>query len=385
MQSLGINPYSTTPMTQSGQQLPGQDRPTTQIAAQSTTAKAAQAKPVIYPTPLRIRPIDDPIKWLKLIEGNKAVAIGVLYQQVIKQLQQNRYSDNNQNPLKPLLDICQKDPARLLLVINYGKNLSEKNRDRQDLKLLNKIEVQLQSKYGAQINGGLNTAKALSLYSSDGELLQNLRNTYYSTIIGKRSVNALFNAMVDLLGEPQLATGMAVMQKALNDDLMGSYPSVAPTPQLNALLSDSAIVQQLTGLFGLCRDLLEKVNRHICPTSLEDADLTRRVVNMTTSSFYLRELQRLNVDTVGDQPDKQLVFLNYFYPLVKQLPGLLWADLQQRNNTLMSILRFMDQQTLSNGDYQYRHSADDKDRQAVNAKLTLQAGVPVITTQRGNQ
>lgn len=371
MQSITpINHLSVTPLLNEST---AKEQTKTAETAQ-TTPQTKPTKAIIHQPPIRIRPIDDPIKWLKLLEGTPSVAINELFQKVLQLLQQNRFEKLD---LQPLLAICKNDPARLAVVLRYGKNRLRQNGSRRDQSLIDDAAEKLEQDQASQINGGLNTAAAMAMYTSDGELLQDLRNTYYNTIIGKRSVNALFNAMVDLLGETQLPAAMVLMQKALNDDLMSGYPSIAPTPQLNALMTDSAIVASLTGLFGLSRDLLNKINRFIGPSKLEATELTRRMVILTTSSFYLRELQRLNTDAVGDDPLKQLVFLNYFYPLMKRLPDILWSDQQQRNNTLLSMLRFMDQQTQACGDYRFK-TDKNKSQQTIKAKLTMQAGVPVV-------
>ena len=295
----------------------------------------------------------------------------------IKKLLARLRENVDPSTLADLLAMCDDDPARLATVLSYGKAQSRKQRARLDSMLIDEVNQLLEADHGDKINAGLNTAKAMSLYTTDGDLLQELRNTYYTNIIGKRSINALFNAMVDLLGESELATSMVVMQKALTDDLLSSYPSTRPTPQITALMSDASLVTSLSGLFGLCRDLHKKVNQVISAMGITTTELTRRVVNMTTSSFYLRELQRLNTDCIGQDPLKQLVFLNYFFPMLKKLPDILWPDIQQRNNTLLSVLRYMDQQTRSVGDFQFVNTAD-KQQQAVKNKLVMQAGVPVI-------
>lgn len=350
-----------------------------QTTALQTADSVKHAPAIIHNPPLKIRPVDDPITWLKLIEGNKSVAINTLCRSVL-QILRERAMQPTKGCLPALLAACNNDPARLAIVLQHAKTLCEKNQLRQDSQRVAEATAALEEESGPEINAGLNTAQAFAMYTSDNELLQQIRRVYYNSIISKRSLNALFNAMTELVGEQNMQKGMAVMQKALNEDLLSAYPSGKVTPQLSALMSDAALIKHLNGLFTLCRDFLKKIQQFVAPTTMQTHQLTTRVVNMTTSSFYLRELQRLNQDIVGNEPKHQVVFLNYYYALLKRLPNVLWNDLQQRNNTLVSILRFMEQLTMTSGDFQYSVDAE-KSQEAIKNKLVMQAGVPTLQTE----
>lgn len=344
---------------------------------------AVSAKPEILDPPLRIRPIDNPIKWLSLIEGRKGVAINTLYRRLQKVLKK-QVQNQPEAYLDELLACCDHDPVRLAVTLSHGVTLCERAQQKQEQYQLQQVQSALEEAYTGQINAGLNTAETFALYSQDGELRQQLRYTYYASIVGKRSINALFSAMTNLLGEARLATGMMLMQKALNEDLNSGFPSSKVTPQLSALMADAAIVNKLINLLSISRDFLSKISRFVEPTQMTEADFTQRVVNMTTSSFYLRELQRLTQDAVGALPQKQVVFLNHYYALLKRLPDVLWASIQQRNNTLVSVLRYMDELTFSAGDTP-QPSHEDENTEAVKSKLVMQAGIPVIESAKGER
>lgn len=344
--------------------------------ASQATQSVSHTPAIIHNPPIKIRPIDDPMAWLKLIEGDKSVAINMLFRQVL-QIMRERAMESAKLCLPALLKVCRDDPARLAIVLRHGKSLCTKNNAKQDMARIEEATEALEEERGDEVNGGLNTAQAFAMYTQDNELLQQIRNTYYNTIISKRSLNALFNAMADLVGDDNMQKGMAVMQKALNDDLLSAYPSGKVTPQLSAIMVDAGLVNQLISLFSVSEDFIRKVQQFVAPTLMTAPEFTRRVVNMTTSSFYLRELQRLNADVVGNDQQKQVVFVNYYYALLKRLPNVLWTDMQTRNNTLVSILRFMEQLTMTIGDYKYRVDAE-KSQDAVKKKLIMQAGVPTI-------
>ena len=328
--------------------------------------------------PLKIRPIDDPHKWITLLQGGKTKEIASPLNRTSLWLKE-QLNISSKAELKLLLAKNNNDPALTAVVLKKLRISKTALRDKPQLRLIDKLSEELESEHGDEINAGLNTAEQLLKFSQDPDMLQQIRTVYYTTVVKNRSVNALFNAMTDLLGEAHFREGMSIMQKALTEDLMSAYPSTKLNAQLSMLMRDATIVNKLTNLFSICQHFLKNIGRLISPCKMTDVDFMRRVVNMTTSSFYLRELQRLNLDIVGENPKHQLIFLNYYYSLLKRLPDVLWTDLQQRNNSLLNVLRYMDQLTLATGDYQLQASEDNA-TEALKTRLLIQAGIPITVT-----
>ena len=277
-------------------------------------------------------------KWMQLLDGTKPQAITALSKRAQEELARG-------GGTKALLDMCNGDPARAALVLQHGQKLASQEGRTEDKQRMSDCERNLLKEYGPQVNGGLNTAKALIKYTQDPSLLQQLRNVYYKSIIKKRSLSNLCTSLVDLLGEDGLMAGLRTMQRALADDLKSAHPSIATTPQLQALVSDLGMSQKLAGVASESQNLLKRMKKKVTLQKMTPLELTRRIIGMTTSQLYIGELRRLNDDTVGQKRPDRLLFMNALLPMIKGLPMALWADTKNRNSAIKSMLRYMDDET----------------------------------------
>ncbi|OMH25640.1 type III secretion system gatekeeper subunit SctW [Motiliproteus sp. MSK22-1] len=284
------------------------------------------------------RRVEEAKKWMQLLDGSRPQAIDALSKRAQQELARG-------GGTKALLDICNGDPARAALVLQHGQKLASQEGRPDDKQRMVECEKNLIREYGPQINGGLNTAKALIKYTQDPSLLQQLRNVYYKSIIKKRSLSNLCASLVDLLGEDGLMAGLRTMQRALADDLKSAQPSINSTPQLQALVSDLGMSQKLAGVVTESRHLLERMRKKVMLQQMTPLELTRRIIAMTTSQLYIGELRRLNEDTVGQKRPDRLLFMNALLPVIKRLPIALWADTKHRSSAITSMLRYMDDET----------------------------------------
>lgn len=246
--------------------------------------------------------------------------------------------------LDAFLSAAKGDPTKADILLQHATHSARTSGDKTLLDTLSSISQELNEAHGQDILAGINTAKALAMFSKDPLQLQNMRTLYYRNIVGQGSLAAIFDTLLSQFDEKHFAQGIHTLIRALTDDLSATFPSTS-SPKLKALLKDLTASQQLSNILNTSRELLDRLSARNVTSEMSAPRLTRRLVEFTQSSLYPREVKSLSDDTVGPSPLEHVKFLNALYPLVKEMPLALWRDGESRRSALQLILRMMTEYT----------------------------------------
>lgn len=283
--------------------------------------------------------VDQADKWLQLLEGKKQQRMDNLSQSLQQQIKGG-------GGLESLLLIADNDPAKASLILQHTLEKSEASADtKENQQSLRNVEKALIKLYGPQIHAGLNTAKSFFSYTQNPQLLHQLRNLYYRSVVKKRTLNDLYESVLDLLGEDELLPGLRLMQRALAADLGGAKPSIDFTPQFRMLIGDLSLTQKLAGLTKDSQLLVQGLKRRLEDVNMSSTELTKKVLTIAATQVYILELKRLNQEVVGEKRSAHVIFMNELLKLLKQLPSVLWLEKNNREISINAMLRYMQTET----------------------------------------
>lgn len=78
----------------------------------------------------------------------------------------------------------------------------------------------------------------------------------------------------------------------------------------------------------------------------EAVNLMKTILTMTSGSIFSNDLHRIATEYAGNDPEKKLIFLNYFYIFIKSLPQALWNNAKGRVTGLETMLAHMENETI---------------------------------------
>lgn len=78
----------------------------------------------------------------------------------------------------------------------------------------------------------------------------------------------------------------------------------------------------------------------------EAISLMKTILTMTGGSIFSNDLHRIATEFAGNNPDKKIIFLNYFYGFIKSLPQALWSNSKSRMTGLETMLAHMENETI---------------------------------------
>ncbi|RWR00979.1 hypothetical protein ED28_16145 [[Pantoea] beijingensis] len=215
----------------------------------------------------------------------------------------------------------------------------EKAQKKQDSAAVEKIQLALatlSSKFGEQIVAGVNTAAAISLFSTQPEQKQAMRQIYYNSVIGQQSSGAIFDALLDKFGKEGFVPALRTLQRALADDIAAFAPSMTPVA-LRKVLNGLNDTRTITHTMAAVDTLLQRLNNKYPHISLDGSQLTRRLLNLTQNGFKPQDIANLGLEVVGQQPHHQSVFFNQLLSLLQKLPATLWREEKNRGGALAML------------------------------------------------
>lgn len=253
------------------------------------------------------------------------------------------------NPsVERLLDLTGGDPARTHVVLQYVTVQAQAEVRKDDAERSIRFQQQVRERYAPQIQAGMNIALALKKAGGDPALRQALRALYYNSVVMRQSLTTLLQALVGLLDEEGLSSGLSMMSRALADDIAAHRPSV-PTHKLRTLLIGLQNCSQLGSILNSCRLFIQQLP--VGEIQLEQAAVTllQRLLTYANAGIDLSDTQSLGREFGGENLSSQLAALNRIYPLIQRLPLAVWSDPNSRQGTLQVFLSLMGEQTQSEG------------------------------------
>lgn len=228
------------------------------------------------------------------------------------------------------------DPAVADTLLRMSLEKAQKSQDSAAIESIQQALASLGSKFGEQIAAGVNTAAAISLFTTQPEQKQAMRQIYYNSVIGQQSSGSIFDALLDKFGKEGFMPALRTLQRALADDIAALAPSMTPVA-LRKVLSGLNDTRSITHTMAAVDTLLQRMNSKYPHISLDGSQLTRRLLNLTQNGFYARDLTNLGQEVAGSQPQHQSVFFNQLLPLLQQLPATLWRDDKNRGSALTML------------------------------------------------
>lgn len=236
-----------------------------------------------------------------------------------------------------LLELAGGDPARAFVVLKHVAAQADTEVRPSEAAMARSAIARLEVRFKGEIQAGLNIALALQVASDDPQERQALRSLYYASVVTRQSLAAMMQALLGVYGPEQFAAGLKVMRRALADDIAAQVSSVS-TALLRTLLIGLKSCGQLSGVLVNCQALVQRLGLE------QDAvSLLQRLLGYANSGIAASEVPRLVADLGGNQPPRELTFLNAIYPLVQQLPLALWPDGRVRQDALHYFLVVMDE------------------------------------------
>ncbi|QYM95768.1 YopN family type III secretion system gatekeeper subunit [Dickeya ananatis] len=235
-----------------------------------------------------------------------------------------------------ILQAAGGDAARSDIVLRHVLSQAQQQQDAALTQAASQSLTQLQQEKGPEVRAGLNTAAAISLFSTDPNQKQALRELYYQRIVHQQSPAALLDALLERFDAQHFAAGLRTLQRALAADIASLAPSISKTA-LSRMLSNLNDSRQLSHTLSASQSLLARLASRMPECTLNAVELTRRLIGLSGNGAYARDLHNLGREVAGQDRQRQLLFFNGLLPLVNDLPHPLWRDAKNRLTALQLI------------------------------------------------
>ncbi|UPT55862.1 type III secretion system gatekeeper subunit SctW [Dickeya zeae] len=235
-----------------------------------------------------------------------------------------------------ILQAAGGDAARSDIVLRHVLSQAQQQQDAALTQAASQSLTQLQQEKGPEVRAGLNTAAAISLFSTDPNQKQALRELYYQRIVHQQSPAALLDALLERFDAQHFAAGLRTLQRALAADIASLAPSISK-PVLSRMLSNLNDSRQLSHTLSASQSLLARLASRMPECTLGAVELTRRLIGLSGNGAYARDLHNLGREVAGQDRQRQLLFFNGLLPLVNDLPHPLWRDAKNRLTALQLI------------------------------------------------
>lgn len=235
-----------------------------------------------------------------------------------------------------ILHAAGGDAARSDIVLRHVLSQAQQQQDAALTQAASQSLTQLQQEKGPEVRAGLNTAAAISLFSTDPNQKQALRELYYQRIVHQQSPAALLDALLERFDAQHFAAGLRTLQRALAADIASLAPSISKTA-LSRMLSNLNDSRQLSHTLSASQSLLARLASQMPECTLSAVELTRRLIGLSGNGAYARDLHNLGREVAGQDMQRQLLFFNGLLPLVNDLPHPLWRDAKNRLTALQLI------------------------------------------------
>jgi type III secretion protein W len=240
-----------------------------------------------------------------------------------------------QPSVESLVDVTGSDPARTFLVLKHVAAQAQAEARTVEAALARDAIARLELRFKREIQAGLNIATALQAASEDPHERQQIRALYYASVVARQSLATMMQTLLGMYGGEQFANGLKLMRRALADDIAAHAPSL-PTAQLRTLLLGLQSCGHLSGVLAECVGVVQRLSAEEAPVML-----LQRLLGYAVSGVATADVQCLADDFGGSQASRQLVSLNALYPLVRQLPLVVWRDSRERQEALNCFLLVM--------------------------------------------
>ncbi|MGN7738555.1 type III secretion system gatekeeper subunit SctW [Pseudomonas sp. 22526] len=247
-----------------------------------------------------------------------------------------------QPSLQAAMTLADQDPARADILLQQTLHLSQSEGRKTDADTTQQLIDELRQVHGDKVQAGFNTASAIALFSRDPRQRAAMRQLYYKTIVGQEPLSSVLEALLERFSDEQLTRGLRTLQRALADDIAALSPSLS-CGVLGSMLSSLGSCGQLNNLLKTCQTLIGRLRLQDHQDSMTPLIMSKRVLRFCANGFFARDLTLLAEDTVGNTPCLHPLFLNGLYPLLQNLPLVLWKDLKTRQNGLRLLQNLMDE------------------------------------------
>ncbi|MCV9877533.1 type III secretion system gatekeeper subunit SctW [Brenneria izbisi] len=237
--------------------------------------------------------------------------------------------------LNAILSAAGNDPARGDILLRHLHSQSAQNTPEVSAAAEQALQ-QLHAEKGPEVRAGLNTAAAISLFSTQPEQKQAMRELYYQKIVHQQSASSLLDALLERFDAASFSVGLRTMQRALAADIASLAPSISK-PVLNKMLSNLHDARHLSHTLSSSQAMLSRLASKLPEFTMGAVDLTRRLIGLSANGAYARDLHNLGREVAGSQLHHQSLFFNALLPLVNELPQPLWRDAKNRQTALQLI------------------------------------------------
>nr|WP_113865246.1 type III secretion system gatekeeper subunit SctW [Brenneria salicis]NMN91782.1 type III secretion protein W [Brenneria salicis ATCC 15712 = DSM 30166]RBP65849.1 type III secretion protein W [Brenneria salicis ATCC 15712 = DSM 30166]RLM31880.1 SepL/TyeA/HrpJ family type III secretion system gatekeeper [Brenneria salicis ATCC 15712 = DSM 30166] len=237
--------------------------------------------------------------------------------------------------LNAILTAAGNDPARGDILLRHVHSQSAQHAPEVAAAAEQALQ-QLHTEKGPEVRAGLNTAAAISLFSTQPEQKQAMRELYYQKIVHQQSASSLLDALLERFDAASFSVGLRTMQRALAADIASLAPSISK-PVLNKMLSNLHDAKHLSHTLSSSQAMLSRLATKLPEFTMGAVDLTRRLIGLSANGAYARDLHNLGREVAGSQLQHQSLFFNALLPLVNELPQPLWRDAKNRQTALQLI------------------------------------------------
>lgn len=284
---------------------------------------------------------------------SKAMKLGELYQMLMgnhdKRLDEAvrtlRQTLKRQRPDESLLGrvlaFAGGDPAKAHVMLQAAIRQAHHEGARDEQQALSGHASALRQRHGNRARAGVNTARAFSRSGLDSQRRKNLRELYYSSVVGQPTISSLIDTLLSQKdGEAQFEPTLRDLRRAIADDLAAPHPS-GPRQQLRTLMHGVNTARHVSTLLKSCEHLLGRMRDKNPQLQVSAPTFLKHLLVLAGKGMNLQETLQLTQFIGGAQLKHQLSFLNGLRPMLQQLPVLLWQDLKSRQNALGNMLLLM--------------------------------------------
>lgn len=237
------------------------------------------------------------------------------------------------------------DPSHQFVALEFLKNgLGD---DQAALReLAETAQSRLMEEKGPEVTAGLNiSATAARFAAQQGGSVQDFRDFYRQTVLGRESLGATYAAILENYGTEDFPATLAFLIKAVGDDLAATRSSIDPT-ELKLLVDDLSELENLNTIHENSGETLRRINgRFGLAAGKKATDLMKGLLPIMNESWAdSNKVARLAPELgIRSNLEAEIYFLREVTEIVRRIPVKVFATPENRDNLLLASQQALDE------------------------------------------
>lgn len=164
------------------------------------------------------------------------------------------------------------------------------------------------------------------------------------------NVRSILSALLNAFDEKDFAESLDVYTRSIAQDLKSDYPSTNLNylrdiyERLNAANGARSIVRD-------CEELILKAERYIVLQKSDTCSIAQTILTLTEDEIFNVDIREAVESYASASIKDQVTLLNLFYPLLNNLPDVIWSNDERKIEGINVFLKYMEEETRKESEY----------------------------------